>query len=103
MSTPEEIREDAKRDAIYDARERDAPAPCGCLFLSECCGASLVAATLTGFCPECHDHATFEPSEENTWKFLGTTLYGDDADGNRGVPLRAWECIMCGQEVEVIG
>lgn len=32
-----------------------------------------------------------------------TTTYGDDADGNRGVPLRQWICPECDAEVEVIG
>ena len=31
-----------------------------------------------------------------------TTTYGDDADGRRGVPLRVYECSVCGDEVEVV-
>ena len=115
MSTPEEIRYDGQQEDREEALEREAPEPCGCLFLSECCGAPpgyggragvggpFVAATLTGFCPKCHDYATFAPSEENTWKFVGAYVYGDNADGNFGVPLKAWECRECGNEVEVTG
>ncbi|KKM16759.1 hypothetical protein LCGC14_1682570 [marine sediment metagenome] len=86
-----------------------APEPCGCQRVSECCGVppglqpNAAVASNVGICPRCNDHVGFEKSDENTWKFLGTTPYGDDADGNFGVPLRAWECIECGQEVEVIG
>ncbi len=96
MSTPEDIRPYI-------------PEPCGCQWVSECCGvppglrSNAATASNVGICPRCGDHVSFEKSDENTWKFLGTTLYGDDADGNRGVPLRAWECIICGNEVEVIG
>ena len=109
MSTPEDIRQDARRDAICDALEREAPEPCGCLFLSHCCGAppgfgsDVADDSLAGICAQCRDFAAFEPSEQNTWKLTGTTIYGDDADGNRGVPLKAWECRECGQEVEVTG
>ena len=39
---------------------------------------------------------------ERTWRFRGVSVYGDDADGNRGVPMEAWEC-ACGNEIEVTG
>ncbi len=90
------------------------PEPCGCQGLSECCGAPPIGPEAgpwvpptkdspVGVCGQYHEHVGFEMSDENTWKFLGTTLYGDDADGNRGVPLRAWVCTVCGNEIEVIG
>ena len=110
MSTAEDIRQDAKRDAVYVALEREAPEPCGCQWLSECCGAGPHAAspdvdtgTQAGICGQCQNHTGFEKSDENTWKLISTGVYGDDADGNRGVPLKAWECRECGQEVEVTG
>jgi hypothetical protein len=115
MSTLEEIREDGKRQDAEERFEYESPEPCGCQMLSACCGMSpgyggragvggpFVADTLTGFCPKCHDHVGFEKSDENTWIFKGATTYGDDADGNRGVPLRAYECRVCGNEVEVMG
>lgn len=37
---------------------------------------------------------------ENRWVLRETTVYGDDADGRRGVPLAIYEC-DCGNEVEV--
>ncbi len=40
---------------------------------------------------------------ERVWHFKGRTVYGDDADGNRGIPLEAWECGNCGAEIEVTG
>ena len=83
------------------------PEPCGCVYLSDCCGASHVRPVLkgasAGLCASCFEFTGFSPSYEDTWKFLGTTLYGDDADGNRGVPLREWVCTECGEEIEVIG
>ncbi len=85
------------------------PEPCGCQEVSECCGVvpglRSDAATMAhvGICLRCNEHVGFEKSDENTWKFRGATLYGDDADGNRGVPLRTWECTECGQELEVLG
>ena len=79
------------------------PKPCRCQWVSTCCGAPLSEMDSTLTCSRCHDHTTFEPTDEDTWKFMGTTLYGDDADGNRGVPLRAWQCTECDEEVEVIG
>ncbi len=36
------------------------------------------------------------------WKFRSRYLYGDDADGNRGMPMETWECV-CGAEIEVTG
>lgn len=36
------------------------------------------------------------------WFLVDTDVYGADADGNRGVPLRLWECKNCGNEVEMI-
>ena len=101
---------EAKRDAAYDELEREAPEPCGCQWFSGCCGAAPHASspdvdtgTQVGICGQCRDHAAFEPSEENTWKLTDTSVYGDDADGNRGTRLRAWECRECGKEVEVLG
>ena len=84
------------------------PEPCGCVYLSDCCAAPDVMSDAgkdnpVGICARCQDHAGFSPSEEDTWKYLGQTLYGDDADGNRGVPLRTWVCTECGEEIEVIG
>ena len=84
------------------------PEPCGCVWVSDCCGVGDMMGDVgkdnpVGLCTGCLDHAGFERSEEDTWKFLGTTLYGDDVDGNRGVPLRTWECTECGQEIEVVG
>lgn len=38
-----------------------------------------------------------------SWLLRDVTVYGDDADGNRGVPLYLWECKNCGREMEVIG
>lgn len=110
MSTLEDIRQDGKREDAEDKREREAPEPCGCQWLSECCGAAPHAAspdvdtgTQAGICGHCQDHTAFEKSKENTLKLIYTGVYGDDADGNRGVPLKAWECRECGQEVEVTG
>jgi hypothetical protein len=109
MSTLEDIRQDGKRQDAEERFEREAPAPCGCLFFSSCCGAppgfgiTVTADSPTGICGQCRDHAAFEPSDENTWKLTSTGVYGDDADGNRGVPLRAYECRECGAEVEVTG
>ena len=37
------------------------------------------------------------------WFLVDTSVYGDDADGNRGVPLRVWECHNCERKVEVTG
>ena len=108
MSTLEDIREDAKRDRYYEWLEAVTPTPCGCLFFSSCCGAppgfgsDVAADSPTGICGKCRDQAAFESSEENTWKLIGTTLYGDDADGNRGLPLRTWECCECGEELDVL-
>ncbi len=109
MSTPEDIHEDGKRQDAEERFERESPEPCGCLFFSSCCGAppgfgiSVAADSPTGICGQCRDHAAFEPSEENTWKFIEVSVYGDDADGNRGIRLQTWECRECGEEVEVIG
>ncbi len=36
------------------------------------------------------------------WFLVDTSIYGDDADGNRGVPMKTWECHNCGNEVEVL-
>ena len=36
------------------------------------------------------------------WNLVDTFLYGDDADGNRGVPMRVWGCRECDNETEVI-
>ena len=41
--------------------------------------------------------------EMRQWFLVDTSVYGDDADGNRGVPLRVWECHNCEREVEVTG
>ncbi|KKK85006.1 hypothetical protein LCGC14_2777600 [marine sediment metagenome] len=107
MSSNEEIREDAKRDAAYEEAKHQAPEPCGCQWVSECCGeppglrSDAATASHVGTCPRCKDHVGFERSDKNTWKYLGTTLYGDDADGNRGVLLRTYECRACGRAMEV--
>ncbi len=110
MSTLEDIRQDGKREDAEDKLEREAPEPCGCQWLSECCGDAPDAGSpdlekdnSVGICGTCHGPVTFEPSKENTWKLTSTGVYGDDADGNRGVPLKAWTCRECGQEVEVTG
>ena len=42
-------------------------------------------------CPEC---------TERTWSYRGSYLYGDDADGNRGIRMELWECAN-GHEIEV--
>ena len=90
--------------------EREAPEPCGCQWLSECCGAGpardapiVNTGTQIGLCGRCRNFVGFEKSDENTWKLTGTSVYGDNADGNFGVPLKTWECRECGQEVEVTG
>lgn len=36
-----------------------------------------------------------------SWVLADATIYGDDADGNRGVPLYLYECVSCGNEAEV--
>lgn len=84
------------------------PGPCGCTWLSECCGApphmatpDVAADSPAGICSQCRDNTGFEP-EETAWKYKGQTLFGADADGNRGVPLLHFECPECGNEMEVI-
>ncbi len=42
-------------------------------------------------CPSCLDRA---------WTFMGRWVYGDDADGNRGITMETWECAN-GHEIEV--
>lgn len=32
------------------------------------------------------------------WKLLETATWGSDADGNRGIPERLWECDRCESE-----
>ena len=83
------------------------PEPCGCVWVSDCCGAEDVMIPPTkdnpvGICAGCLDHAGFSPSYEDTWKYLGRITYGDDADGNRGVPLRTWECTECYEQLDVV-
>ena len=36
------------------------------------------------------------------WFLTEESTYGDDADGNRGVPLLVWECGSCRNELETI-
>ena len=110
MSTPEDIREDGRREDAEERFERESPEPCGCQWLSECCGVAPHTAApdiseynSAGICAQCCHYVSFEKSDENTWKFRGASVYGDDADGNRGVPLKAYECRECGNEVEVLG
>jgi ssDNA-binding Zn-finger/Zn-ribbon topoisomerase 1 len=72
MSTPEEMREDAKRDAAYEREERMKP---------------------DGPCPNCG---------AEDWAFSGSEpAYGADADGRRGIHLAEWECRACGQLITV--
>ena len=83
------------------------PDPCGCVWLSECCGGGdvmmdVAADNTVGMCTKCLDHAGFERSEEDTWKYLGRTTYGDDADGRRGRLLYTFECTECFEQVDVI-
>lgn len=112
MSTAEDIRADGKREDYKTKMERMMPEPCGCQWLSECCGAApvgafsdptLMADAPVGTCSRCLDSIGFEKSDEKTWEFRGKDVYGDDADGNRGVPMTLWECSACGDEVEVLG
>jgi len=35
------------------------------------------------------------------WRLVETTVYGDDADGRRGVPLYVYECMSCHDETLV--
>ena len=74
MSTLEEIREDAKRDAAHEKEWQMRPrGPC------QNCGA-------------------------DAWTFTGSDpAYGADADGRRGIPLAEWECRQCGQLTSVLG
>jgi len=49
------------------------------------------------------DMARYEPDEDcrcgaHSWECTEQTVYGDDADGNRGRPLRVYECRKCGNE-----
>ncbi|KKK92971.1 hypothetical protein LCGC14_2697560 [marine sediment metagenome] len=37
---------------------------------------------------------------ERTWRLRERYVYGDDADGNRGMLMEVWEC-ACGNEMEV--
>ena len=84
------------------------PEPCGCVYLSDCCGAGDVMGDVAkddpdGICAGCLDHAGFSPSYEDTWTLVDRTIYGDDADGRRGVPLFTFECSECHDEVNVLG
>lgn len=74
MSTLEEIREDARRDAAAEKKWWMRPrGPC------QACGA-------------------------DNWMFLGLDpAYGADADGRRGRPLAEWECGGCSQATSVLG
>ena len=38
---------------------------------------------------------------ERTWRLTQRYMYGDDADGNRGVPMELYEC-ACGNEMEEV-
>ena len=44
-----------------------------------------------GNCPSCLDTA---------WTFIEKWVYGDDADGNRGIHMETWECAN-GHEIAV--
>lgn len=75
MSTPEDIRQDAKRDAYHDWLEAVTPVKC-----SQC-----------------------GTEDSGAWILLGTDpAYGADADGRRGMTGREWEC-RCGNIVLVVG
>lgn len=75
MSTLEEIRQDAKRDAYHDWKESVTPVKC-----SQC-----------------------GVGDSDAWTCIGTDpAYGADADGRRGMMAREWEC-RCGNVVLVVG
>ena len=101
MTDPETMHLDAKRDALHDMMERLQPEPCGCEWLSECCGARPHEATpdvgkdnQAGICGQCREFTGFELG--GTWACIGRDPnYGADADG-RGVMLYEWEC-SCGE------
>ena len=109
MSDAESRWEDAKRERYEEQLETVLPEPCGCEMLSECCGASAHEATpdvskdnAAGVCGACREHTSFEPSDEQTWVQIDSSMYGDDADGNRGVSMRVFQCKVCKEEKEVI-
>ncbi|KKN69292.1 hypothetical protein LCGC14_0442870 [marine sediment metagenome] len=110
MSDLESRHEDAKREQYEEEQESILPEPCGCELLSGCCGAPPHMATpdvskdnLVGICAQCRDHCDFESSQEQTWVQIGPTdTYGDNADGNFGVPMRVFRCTECGEELEVV-
>ncbi len=64
MSDAESRYEDAKRERYEEKQEAVIPEPCGCEFLSGCCGRLPSEATpdvgkdsLTGICDGCNDHS----------------------------------------------
>ena len=71
MSSNEEMREDAKQDAVEDERQEMMPERCGC-----------------------SESATWKCVGRDS-------NYGADADGRRGCLYLEWECSECGVEVGV--
>lgn len=109
MSDYESRYEDAKRERYEEQQEAILPDPCGCEFLSECCGIAPGEASpdvskdnLAGICGGCREHTAFEPSQEQTWVQTYSGIYGDDADGNQGALMRMFECTNCRAEKEVV-
>jgi hypothetical protein len=68
VSTVEELREDAKAE-VYEEWLGTLPQPDGGCF----CGG-------------------------RTWVLMERFVYGDDADGNRGVPAYLYQCAACSNE-----
>lgn len=109
MSDYESMREDAKRERHEEKLESVLPEPCGCEMLSVCCESRPHEASpdvdrkhIVGLCGRCRDNTIFEPSQEQTWVQISSEIYGDDADGNRGVLMKTFECTECKEELEVI-
>ena len=81
---------------------------CHGVWLSECCGAESIASDVAednraGICGGCKDFTGFEPGEHDR-RCIGTDpAYGADADGNRGIILRDWECRECGELTSITG